>query len=327
MSGPRILLIARFDDALHAHAAQRRRALERLGCRVRGLDPGNRTGLRDRVFGRDRRTRVLRALEEAAADLVVAIGDPEFDTSLLGEAREVSRAHWVNWFPDDLRTAAAAEAHARDYDQVFAIGSDVAKRLEPKAALPVEVLPFAADPSIYRPLRSRGWYRANVVFAGRATPRREALLAGLVEFGLAIWGPGWRSTSLRDYCRGELLRTAEYVKAYNGATVAVNIHHRIEGDVTEASCNQRVFELAALGAAQVVDTRLDLPAHFEPGRDLLTYTTADELRELVRDLLGDPARVESLKDNARRAALARHTYMHRALLLLDRVAQPTESSG
>lgn len=322
MSGPRVLLIARFDDALHAHAAQRRRALERLGCRVYGLDPGNRIGLKDRVFGRDRRARVLRAVDEAAADLVVAIGDPDFENGLFEEARSARRARWTNWFPDDLRTAATAETRAHGYDHVFAIGSDVAKRLEPKAACPVEVLPFAADPSIYRPLRSRGWYRANVVFAGLATPRREALLAGLVEFGLAIWGPGWRSTSLRDYCRGELLRTAEYVKAYNGATVAVNIHHRAEGDEAEASCNQRIFELAALGAAQVVDARLDLPAQFEPDRELLTYTTANELRDLVRELLGDPARVESLKANARRAALGRHTYMHRARRLLDQALRP-----
>ena len=34
----RILLIGAFDDALHAHAALRRRALERLGCRVATLN-------------------------------------------------------------------------------------------------------------------------------------------------------------------------------------------------------------------------------------------------------------------------------------------------
>ncbi len=38
-----------------------------------------------------------------------------------------------------------------------------------------------------------------------AAPRRGAngCSSELVEFGLALWGPGWRQTSLRDYCRGE----------------------------------------------------------------------------------------------------------------------------
>ena len=41
----RVLLVGAFDDALHAHAGLRRRALERLGCRVeywfRPLPPRN----------------------------------------------------------------------------------------------------------------------------------------------------------------------------------------------------------------------------------------------------------------------------------------------
>ena len=35
---PHVLLVGAFDDALHAHGALRRRALERLGCRVSTLN-------------------------------------------------------------------------------------------------------------------------------------------------------------------------------------------------------------------------------------------------------------------------------------------------
>ena len=117
------------------------------------------------------------------------------------------------------------------------------------------------------------------MFAGSATPRRERLLSDLVEFGLALWGPGWRKTSLRDYCRGEAPSTEEYLKAYAGATVAVNIHHAlVENDPREASCNQRLFELAAMGAAQVVDDRGDLPRYFEAEREVAVFRDGAELQ-------------------------------------------------
>lgn len=276
----------------------------------------------DRVLGRDRRSRLIRSVHEAAPDVVLVLGDPELEPGLFEEARTARSARWINWFPDDARSARAAAAHSGLYDAVCAVGTDVAREIGELTGRPVEVLPFGADPSVYRPQRGQGWYRANVVFAGTATPRRETLLAGLVEFGIALWGPGWRATALKDYCRGELLRTDEYVKAYNGASVAVNIHHRAADDGEEASCNQRLFELAAMGAAQVVDHRLDLPDQFQPGREVLTYKTAEELRALVRELLADPAMGETLGANARRAALSRHTYMHRGLRLLELVGAP-----
>ncbi|MES1259612.1 MAG: glycosyltransferase, partial [Gemmatimonadota bacterium] len=134
--------------------------------------------------------------------------------------------------------------------------------------------------------------------------------------------PGWRKTSLRDYCRGEAPGTEEYVKAYGGATVSVNIHHvLVENDPREASCNQRVFELAAMGAAQVVDDRGDLPRCFEEGREVAVFRDGAGLRALVRDLIENPADAERLGQAARARMLQEHTYMHRLRqLLLD---QPT----
>jgi hypothetical protein len=69
---------------------------------------------------------------------------------------------------------------------------------------------------------------------------------------------------------------------------------------------------------QVTDERTDLPRFFTPGQDLLVYHNASELRALVKDALQDPANGERLAVSARRAVLARHTYMHRMSELLTR---------
>jgi spore maturation protein CgeB len=317
-----VLFIGEFDDVHRANAAHRVRALTRLGARIRPFDLNAKPGLMERFRAGDLAKRIERALDEHEPDLVLVVGGTVLDEALVDRLRGRGRARWATWLPDDLRTVTAAAALARPYDAIYAIGTDVSAELAERLGRTVDVLSLAADPSVYRPIRTKDQFRANVVFAGSATPRRERLLSELVEFGLALWGPGWRKTSLRDYCRGEVPSTDLYVRAYAGASVAINIHHvAVEGDPLEASCNLRLFELAAMGLAQVVDERGDLARHFSPGREVATFRDGRELKESVRHLLESPPDAERLGHGARARLLHDHTWMHRMRsLLLDQPA-------
>ena len=321
MSSRSVLVVAEFDDGPHAHAAQRCRALERLGCRVEAFDLLKRPGFFGRLSGSDLGTRLRKAVELARADFVLVIGGRELASDMIEDLRRTLGVPWFNWFPDDLRTVSEVMRRMRAYDKVFVASLDVAERARASLGRPITVVPLAADPSVYRPLRSRDQYRANVVFAGTATARREALLTSLVEFGLALWGPGWRTTSLRDYCRGEVPNTEDYVRAYGGASVAVNIHHVASANgALESHLNQRLFEVAAIGVPQVVDERAGLASYFEPGRDLLVFHDADELRRMVQAALQDLPAAEQIGARGRQEVLARHTYMHRMKVILDEVS-------
>lgn len=320
MTRPSVVLVAAIDDGKFAHGAQRGRALERLGCDVTTVNVVERRGPLGLFRSKDLRQRLEQALTEVRPDLVLVVGVPELDPPVVESLKASAGGRWVNWFPDDLRTVDQAAAVAWPYDDVFGAGSDVAARMSAILHREVRVLPLAADPSVYRPVRSRGQqYRANVVFAGSATPRREHLLQHVVEFGLALWGPGWRATSLRDYCRGEALRTDEFVQAYGGASVAVNIHHTADGgDGPEAFCNQRTFELASIGVLQVVDRRTDLDRLLTPEDEILVFDNALHLRRIVEDALQDQTAVERIAQAGRQRVLAEHTYMHRMSVLLGR---------
>ena len=320
MNRPSVVLVASIDEGKHAHGAQRGRALQRLGCDVTTVNVMERRGPLGLFRSKDLRQRLEQALVQARPDLVLVTGVPELDPPTVEQLKGVAGGLWVNWFPDDARSIDQAAALAWPYDSVYAAGSDVADRLSAILHRAVPLLPLACDPSVYRPQKHRDQqYRANVVFAGSATPRREALLQHVVEFGLALWGPGWRVTGLRDYCRGETLRTEDFVRAYAGASVALNIHHTAEGaDGPEAFCNQRCFELAAIGALQVVDRRTDLARWFILEDEILVFDDPLQLRRIVEDALQDQTALDRIAVAGRDRVLSQHTYMHRMQELLGR---------
>jgi len=312
-------VVAAYDDALNAHSAQRERALERHSQTVTRFDITARPGLLSRLRGGDLVSRLDRELEVVAPDVVLVIRGEALSAQAVTSLRRDHPGTWVNWVPDDVHGLAIVQHALPAYDLVFASGTDVAEQLTPQLPRPAQYLPLAADPSIYKPMRSRDQYRANVVFAGTATPRRERMLGELVEFGLALWGPGWRRTSLRDYCRGEQLDTENFVRAYAGASVAINIHRAADADpaVVERGVNQRTFEIAAIGVPQVVDFRGDLAGLFEDRKEILVGRTVEEMRALVEAALQDSAAGEAIALAGRQRLLREHTYMHRMHRLLE----------
>jgi spore maturation protein CgeB len=251
--------------------------------------------------------------------MVLVAGRGFVSPELVDRLRPGRPARWVQLLGDLVPDFHAATREAMAYSDVFVGATGLVAAFDRQGIKHAHYLAVGCDPSVHKPLRARGPFRANVVFAGGATPRREQLLSELVEFGIAVWGPGWRKTSLKDYCRGELPNTEDFVRAYAGATVAVNVHRSGSddrgGDAT--GVNRRTFEVAAIGVPQVVDARGDLSRHFEDGREVLVYTDASQLKGQVKRAIQEDKYRERLAANARQRALRQHTYMHRMHELLQ----------
>jgi len=319
-SGLRILFVASVDDADQAHNGLRRRALERLGATVAHLDP-DRAGWIERLVRRDLGHRLEGALTQHQPDLVIVAGEKVLPTELVDRLRPGRSTRWIQLLGESVRDQAEASQMAMAYHHVFAGSSIVVQGFDRFGVKHAHYLAVGCDPSVHKPLRARGPFRANVVFAGGASARRERFLVELVEFGLALWGPGWRKTTLRDYCRGELPSTEDFVRAYAGATVAVNVHRTgaEEKNGDGAGVNRRTFEIAAIGAPQVVDNRGDLHRHFEDGSEVLVYSTPEELKGQVKRALQEDKYRDRLASGSRQRALRQHTYMHRMSELLELV--------
>jgi spore maturation protein CgeB len=316
----RVLLVGSFDDSLHAHAGLRRRALERLGCRVATVNLIGTGGWLSRLRRVGLHDRLARAIAGTAPALVLVLEGTQVDAAMVASLRQGGTPAWVNWFcdgrrsPDDILPLAAA------YDAVFVADYATVEALDEPGNPPVHYLPAGCDPSIHRPMRARDRFRANVVFAGTATAHRERQLSELVEFGVAVWGPGWRRTKLRDYCRGELLGHEDYIRAYAGASVAEHVGCADEAEgLRDPGASRRLFELAAIGVPQVVEDHADVHRHFREGSEILVARSAGELRTLTAEALHDRAWAEQVAAGARHRALAEHTYMHRLAVLLQAV--------
>jgi spore maturation protein CgeB len=317
-SEARVLLIGSFDDAMYAHTALRRRALQRLGCAVGTLNLTSPRRWWDRFRRVSLRERLEQAIAQSVPGIVLVMEGRQLEPELVAELKRHTRALWINWFCDGRRSLETVRSIAPAYDRVFVAGSEVVAGLTEPGQPPARYLAPACDPSVHRPMRSRDQFRANVVFAGTATPHRERLLSELVEFGLAVWGPGWRKTKLRDYCRGEILDHLDYIRAYAGASVALNLQWgKSSGPSPDPGCNRRLFELAAIGVPQVTEDRPDLHLHFQEGAEVLVSRGIPDFKALITEALHDRGWAEQVATAARQRALAEHTYMHRMAEMLQ----------
>jgi spore maturation protein CgeB len=183
-------------------------------------------------------------------------------------------------------------------------------------AAQMECLPIAAcDPTFHHPYtltpEEEAAYHCDIAFVGTLVPnnlysRRVQALEALRDFDLGIWSVHDVPASLRPHVRGAALGQ-QMLRVLSAAKLTINIH----GDFMRYGGNMRLFEAAGVGVVQIAD---DLPGHhvwFTPGENIITYTSADDLRAQVTHLLAHADERQALAQRAREHVYAHHTYSQR----------------
>src|SRR6478752_128465 len=208
-----------------------------------------------------------------------------------------------------------------EYDLIVSNSEGGLDRLRELGARRAEAVFWGADPELFQPLPvdkqmdvffygygdkfRREWMEAMVGEPSRRLPHADFALGG------------------RDF-RGDTGAAREigdvpfnvFGRAISEARINLNITRRAHATVP-ASSTARPFELAMAGASIVSNPYEGIERWFEPGRELLIVSSADEAFETYRELLDDPGRTEELGRAARERALDEHTYVHRARRLLE----------
>jgi spore maturation protein CgeB len=208
-------------------------------------------------------------------------------------------------------------------DRVVVSAPDWKRPLEALGAADVSYLPFAADTQLYPlptnarpPAAAPEW---ELGFVGTWRPEREALLEGLAEFRVRVWGgPYWRSRTqpgslARKQWAGEELVGSGIVDVSGRTPIMLNILDAI----TWPGPNMRSFELPACKAF-VLSTRspaiLDI---FDEGRTIECFDSAAEAADKARFYLSKPdARARIAAAAYEHVVAGGHTYVDRARTIL-----------
>ncbi|WP_457205860.1 glycosyltransferase [Nocardioides sp. P5_C9_2] len=228
---------------------------------------------------------------------------PEVDPSLApADAWKVAWAH-------DSTDEWADLDHLVAFDRVLA-GSGTAlatlRRRTPRADV---VLRTGVDAELFVPA---GTARTEVVALGvhvdRGRPVQPLLTDLPLEVPLAVHAEPLRT--MRSSLLGRLEAPVAWLRAPDVlGTALLSVIEMPVSAVTHGTLSALVFESLASGALPVLNSRLGA---VEVDLDLPTYTTSDELGEIITEQLADPDRTAAQAAALRELVLDGHTWDHRA---------------
>lgn len=272
---------------------------------------------------------ILAQVEQFEPDLVLALAQAPLNRLSLQKLRKAG-VRTAMWFVEDWQVFDYWQAYAPLYD-VFAVIQKEPFQ-EKLAAIGQEhspYLPLAALPEFHRPLRltpeEEREYGADIGFLGAGYPNRRLAFRPLAGRNFKIWGSDWDGESVLAPCiqrQGQRIGEEESVKIYNASRINLNLHSSLKTDrlVSHGDfVNPRTFELAGMGAFQLVDRRRLLPELFAED-ELACFDSEAELYEKIDYFLAHPEERAQYSRRARERVLAEHTYVQRMQQLLDYVA-------
>ncbi len=269
---------------------------------------------------------ILAKVDSFDPDMVLALAQAPVSRQLLRRLQKMN-IPTAMWFVEDHKIFTYWRAFAPLFD-VFAV-----IQKEPFLSLLAEVgqkkslyLPMAAlsqfhAPQTLSPAEQKN-YGADIAFMGAGYPNRRLAFRKLAQKNFKIWGTEWSGDAvLAPYvqAQGARMTPEQTVKIYNATKININLHSSIQskelvpkGDFV----NPRTFELAAIGAFQLVDKR-DLMSELFPEGTLATFATIDEMVERAHYYLAHPEERAAMASTARAHVLAHHTYEHRMATLIE----------
>lgn len=332
MSDNPILLVV---PAFHGYGRSIAGALERAGHPVLlheyDLNATRRAKVRhklahelpDRVSGGDAgRRRHAEAMTEAAVS-AIAMARPTVVLTVKGDtlghqywdAVDSSGARQLLWLYDELSRMSFDPQVLQSRPSVVSYSPDDVEGLRRQGLRVSHVLDAYDHTIAFRPIPAD-----EVVFVGARYPERERILKRLHSSGIAVRAYGrdwsghpvdrlrtWRLNSPalpsgRDVPRG----TAYGITG--GAVAALNSHTDQDG------FTMRTYEIPGSGGLQLID-RPDVDQIYEPGEEVLVFSSDDELVELTRKAVADRSWAARIAEKGQRRTLASHTFDHRVPIL------------
>ncbi|MDF2667921.1 MAG: hypothetical protein K0R67_227 [Paenibacillus sp.] len=274
--------------------------------------------------------------EELRPDLVLVLD--AIGRSFSTEQVDVMRSNGIRtavWLPDDPYHSDQTIRLAPHYDYVFTLEKSCVQLYQDLGCKAVFYLPLAVNPLFTHYSEVDESYRSDICFIGSAFWNRVALFDELADYlsdkNVKIIGWWWdrmkHYDKLKDKIQGYWLSPQDTAKHYSGAKIVINLHRSAEDAshnhnsrlIPAHSVNPRLFEISACGTLQLVDERPELVHLYTPGVDMISFNSADDLKNKIDYYL---THEEERREIVRRSlfrTVNEHTYKNRLSRLLELV--------
>ena len=256
---------------------------------------------------------LVRRLVHMRPELVIATGRG-LDPSSVSQLKQALGIPVVFVFSDHLGNMERQYPFAAAYDALFYKDPYIVDTVSKKLGLQAYYLPESCHPKWHHRVdltaAEQHLYGCDITTAGNMYNYRARILERFVGYDMKIWGgqfPTWIDSPLRAYYPNVYVAELEKAKAFNAAKVVINTMHYAE----IWGVNLRTFEVAGCGGFQIADARPWLDQLFDTDREIITYETADELKDKVDYYLGRPDQRQAIANAGYRRAHREHTYAHR----------------
>jgi spore maturation protein CgeB len=258
--------------------------------------------------------RLLSEVRRFAPTLVLVIQGSQVSPKTVAKMRSVTQAPIVCWCQDPLIALGRQFMLGAGYDTVFVKDrhmQDVFSRMIRSTTF--RYLPEACNPRVHRTVElsaaELATYGCDVMIAGTLYYYRQEILRQISGVDLRVWGsrPGWLLDRLSGRFQGREVVMAEKAKALRAARICLNTLNFSE--VNALNC--RAFEIAGCGGFQLMSSAPVVSEHFEPGVELVTFDSAEELVEQIHHYLRNPQLAAEIARRGQLRAHRDHTYESR----------------
>lgn len=235
---------------------------------------------------------------------------------VLAELKTAGVAACVAWWGDPPANMRGMGLLEDGWDRIF-IKDPLAARKMRAVGLPAELMHEAANPDWHRPVGAERTKALAVV--GNYYGYRQILVRRLIDSGaeLALYGfppPRWSDPRIIAMHRRLYVTRMEKSAIFDGALATLNCTSMAEGD----SLNCRAFEVCAAGGLQLIEPKACLADCYEPGFEILTYESVDEILAHLRRASVEPRWADRVRMAGHKRTVADHTYRRRLIRILER---------
>lgn len=288
--------------------------------------PGTQTSQLENSFLRLLSQSVGMVIDSFAPNLVLALAQAPLDRLLLQKLRS-DKITTVMWFVEDYKVFPYWRVFAPLYSCFAVIQKEpFFSELAAIGQKNVCYLPCAADPSFHRHIdltdEEIREFSSDIAFVGAGYPNRRIAFRAFDDADFKIWGSDWDGEQILAHHiqrNGERICAEDCVKIYSATKININLHSSIYAEKQSKIgdfVNPRTFELASIGAFQVVDKR-ELMSELFADDELATFCNFDDMAARAFYFLEHPEERSSYTEKAKKRILAEHTYKHRMQTLLD----------